>query len=237
MSAALSLDSAFLLALGEGGERALLGPSGVLVAYLFGAISFSYCIVRVLKGIDIRTVGSGNAGATNVLRVAGKGPALAALLLDIGKGAMVIVVLRSLGVAAPWVASAAVAAVLGHIYPIWMGFRGGKGVATAVGTLAVLSLRPTALLLVTFVAVVASTRFVSLGSVLAATLAPVAMLLGGRLGWIGSEALAAYVAAAAVIGGVVVWKHRENLQRLRSGTESRLGQKAKDATVGEGAGE
>ena len=210
-------------------EPIWLGPAGVFVAYLFGAISFSYCIVRLLKGIDIRTVGSGNAGATNVLRVAGKGPALAALFLDIGKGAIVIVVLRALGVAAPWVASAAVAAVLGHIYPVWMSFRGGKGVATAVGTLAVLSFLPTVLLLVVFVAVVATTRYVSLGSVLAAALAPIAMLVGGRLGWVGGEAVVAYVAAAALIGGVVVWKHRENLGRLRAGTENRLGEKAKIA--------
>lgn len=212
-----------LIAVVASGAQTWWGPVGVFAAYLFGAVSFSYCIVRLLEGIDIRTVGSGNAGATNVLRVAGKGPALAALVLDISKGALVIVALRWLGVAAPWVASAAVAAVLGHIYPVWMGFRGGKGVATAVGTLAVLALRPTLLLLVAFVVVVAATRYVSLGSVVAAALAPVAMLVGAQLGWVAADAQAAYVAAAAMIGGVVVWKHRDNLGRLRSGTENRLG--------------
>ena len=200
---------------------------GVLAAYLLGAVSFSYCIVRILKGIDIRTVGSGNAGATNVLRVAGKVPALVALVLDIGKGAVPIAVFRLLDAPHQWVAAGALAAVIGHVYPVYMGFRGGKGVATAVGTLAMLAWPPTLLLLVLFGLVVAVTRFVSLGSVVASAAAPLAMWIGGERGWMPEPAILPNVLATGVIGLVIVFKHRENIARLLSGSENRLGDRAK----------
>ena len=204
----------------------LVGTSSILAAYLLGAVSFSYLIVRALRGIDIRTVGSGNAGATNVLRVAGKLPALLALVLDVGKGAAAVVALRSLGAPVPWVAAAAVAAVVGHVFPVYMAFRGGKGVATALGTLAVLTPRPTLLLVALFVVLVAATRYVSLGSVCVAVAGPLVMLLGGRLGWLEPGETWPYFFASALIGGVIVVKHRANLRRLFSGEESKLGERA-----------
>ncbi len=213
-------------------ESPVFVGAAVIGAYLLGAVSFSYVIVRVLHGIDIRTVGSGNAGATNVLRTAGRAPALLALLLDVGKGAAAVGLLRSLGAGPATVALAAVAAVLGHIYPIWMGFRGGKGVATALGTLALLVPRPTLLLGAVFVVLVAIFRYVSLGSVAAAAAAPLAVWLGWRLGWVPDEALRPFLGATAVIGAVIVLKHRENLQRLARGTESRLGQKVTPEETG-----
>lgn len=202
-----------------------------VLAYLFGSISFSYLIVRALRGIDIRTVGSGNAGATNVLRAAGRGPAALALLLDIGKGVAAVWVARLLDASPPVVAAVGVAAVLGHLYPVFFSFRGGKGVATAAGTLGSLAPVPTLLCLVVFAVVVAWKRYVSLGSVVVAALCPVLVVgfgVTGRLspGW---EWLAL---ATAAIGALIVWKHRENLQRLRRGVEKRIGERVAVAAEG-----
>ena len=197
----------------------------VVAAYLLGSISFSVLIVRVLLGIDVRTVGSGNAGATNVLRVAGKLPALAALLLDAGKGLAAVLVARALEAPPVIVALVGVAAVLGHMYPIFFGFRGGKGVATAAGTLGSLAPVPTLVALGLFVVVVATTRYVSLGSILVAAAHPLLMLALPTLGW-----MAAYdrwlVAGAASIAALIVFKHHENIGRLLRGQEKRIGQKA-----------
>lgn len=205
------------------------GASGWLAvpgAYLLGSISFSTLIVRVLKGIDIRTVGSGNAGATNVLRVAGKGPAALAFLLDAGKGAAGVLLARWL--AAPvWVVGlVGLAAVLGHMYPVFFGFRGGKGVATAAGTLALLVPWATAICLGLFVVVLAWKRYVSLGSITVATACPLLVL---ALGWSGRmEAGWGWLAAAtAAIGLLIVVKHRANLERLFAGNESKIGSRAK----------
>lgn len=197
----------------------------VLCAYLLGSISFSVLIVRILLGIDVRTVGSGNAGATNVLRVAGKVPALAALLLDAGKGLAAVLVARALEAPPLVVALVGVAAVLGHMYPVFFGFRGGKGVATAAGTLGSLAPVPTLVALGLFVLIVASTRFVSLGSISVAVAHPLLMLLLPRLGW-----MASYdrwlVLGAAAIAALIVLKHHENIGRLLRGQEKRIGQKA-----------
>ena len=197
----------------------------VVAAYLIGSISFSYLIVLLIKGIDIRTVGSGNAGATNVLRATGTGPAALALLLDIGKGVAAVVLARALG-ATPWVtATVGVAVVVGHIYPIYFGFRGGKGVATAGGTLGTLAPVPMSGALVVFVVLVAWKRYVSLGSIGAAVAAPVAAIVGEVAGWYEAGEGPALIAAALSIGSLIVIKHRENIERLRTGTEKKLGQR------------
>ena len=197
----------------------------IVCAYLLGSISFSVLIVRVLLGIDIRTVGSGNAGATNVLRVAGKLPALAALLLDAGKGLAAVLVARALEAPPAVVALVGVAAVLGHMHPIFFGFRGGKGVATAAGTLGSLAPVPTLVALGFFVVIVAVTRFVSLGSISVAVAHPLLMLLLPAMGW-----MDAYdrwlVLGAAAIAALIVLKHHENIGRLLRGQEKRIGQKA-----------
>jgi glycerol-3-phosphate acyltransferase PlsY len=190
----------------------------VVAAYLLGSISFAVVLVRLVRGVDVRREGSGNAGATNVLRTSGKALAVLTMLLDVGKGALAVLVMRSLTYDPRWLGAAACAAVLGHIFPIWFGFRGGKGVATAIGGFFILS--PLAVLAVVgvFVAVVAATRFVSLGSITAACLLPLAMHLL-------LHAPDAEVAAASVTTVLLVFSHRANIRRLLEGTERRLGRR------------
>ena len=193
-------------------------PLLVIVAYLLGSISFAVVLVRATTGKDIRAEGSGNAGATNVLRAHGKKLALFVAFLDVAKGAAAVVLMRLVTADPLWGALAGVAAILGHVFPIFYAFRGGKGVATAVGAFAVLA--PLALLccLGVFVLVVALTRYVSLGSVIAMVLLPpVAGLL--------FHAPRAVVTGAAVTALLVVFKHLGNLKRLALGQERKLGAK------------
>lgn len=199
----------------------------ILVAYLLGSISFSYVIVRVLKGVDIRTIGSGNAGATNVLRACGMAPALLALVLDIGKGLAAVLVARWMGASTPVLGAVGLAAVAGHMYPVFLGFRGGKGVATAAGTLGSLALLPTLAAALLFAVIVVWKRYVSLGSVVAAVAFPFLVVAFGVAGWLSEADWPWLVAASGAIAALIVWKHRSNLERLRSGTESRLGSKAR----------
>jgi acyl phosphate:glycerol-3-phosphate acyltransferase len=190
----------------------------VVVGYLLGSISFAVLLVRAVAGKDIRSEGSGNAGATNVLRAHGKKLALLVALLDVAKGAAAVLLVRLVTADPGWASAAGVAAVLGHVFPVFYGFRGGKGVATAVGVFLVLA--PLALLccLGVFIAIVAVTRYVSLGSVVAMTLLPpVAGLV--------FHAPRPVVTAAAVIALVVLGKHLDNLKRLARGEERKLGAK------------
>jgi acyl phosphate:glycerol-3-phosphate acyltransferase len=193
-------------------------PVLVVVAYLLGSISFAVLIVRAVTGRDIRAEGSGNAGATNVLRGHGKKLALLVALLDVAKGAAAVLLMRLVTADPAWAAAAGLAGVLGHVFPIFYGFRGGKGVATAVG--AFLLLAPLAVLccLGVFVLVVALTRYVSLGSVISlALLAPVAGLL--------FHASRPVVTAAGLTALVVLLKHLGNLKRIAKGEERKLGTK------------
>ena len=206
------------------------------VAYLLGSISWSYLIVRALLGVDIRTVGSRNPGATNVLRVAGPVPAAAALLLDAGKGAAAVFFARWLDATTPVVAAVGVAAVLGHLYPVFFGFRGGKGVATAAGTLAVLAPLAVSCCLLLFVLLVAWTRYVSVGSVATAIACPLLVLAFGLAGWNDDARWPWLLAGVAVIGALVVFKHRENLSRLAAGTEKKLGYREDTANLEAPAG-
>lgn len=206
------------------------GAIAVVGGYLLGSISFSYVIVRVLEGIDIRTVGSGNAGATNVLRAAGPLPAMLALLLDAGKGAGAVLLARLLVDSHAVEAAVGIAAVLGHMFPVFFAFRGGKGVATAAGTMALLAPLATLGSLAVFIAVVAWTRYVSLGSILAAISCP---LLVGGIGLAAGETGDAWrwsLIGVVVIASLIVVKHRENIARLRAGTESKFGATAKSDT-------
>ncbi len=180
--------------------------------YLLGAIPFGIVITRALGLGDLRQIGSGNIGATNVLRTGHKGAALATLILDSGKGA--IAVLLALWLAPSAAPIAGVGAFLGHLFPVWLGFRGGKGVATYLGIL--LALAPFAGLATcaTWLVTALIFRISSLSALVAATLAPVWMLLVGSP----RDALAALVMAA-----LIWWTHRANLARLRAGTEPRIG--------------
>ena len=188
------------------------------VGYLLGSMSFAVLLVRRATGKDIRTEGSGNAGATNVLRAHGKGLALAVAALDIAKGAAAVLLVRTVTADPRYAAAAGFAAVLGHVFPIFYGFRGGKGVATAVGAFLALAPLATLVCIAVFVAVVAATRYVSLGSVIAIVLLP--PVAGGLF-----HAPTPVVAAAAATAVLVVLKHRENLKRLANRTERKLGQK------------
>jgi glycerol-3-phosphate acyltransferase PlsY len=191
-------------------------------AYLLGSVSFSVVVVKVLQGLDVRTVGSGNAGATNVMRAAGKGAGAAVLVLDVLKGMTAVAVPRALDAPPAVVGSAAVAVVLGHVFPVFFGFRGGKGVATSAGALGTLAPVAMAAGLVVFLLVVLWKRYVSLGSMVTAILFPFLAGLGARLGrpgyggpWL--------VLASAAIALLIVLRHQNNLRRLRAGTEPRLG--------------
>src|SRR5262245_22347804 len=190
----------------------------VSIGYLAGSIPFAFLASRYLQGVDIRRVGSGNVGAANVLRSTGVLTAVCVMLLDAAKGAGAVLFAQRLvpGDAAP--AAAGIAAVLGHVYPLWLRFRGGKGVATAAGVFAVLTpfaLAPAAAI---FAVTVWATRFISLGSIVATlALGPIALALG---------ASAAVVSAAGVISLLILFRHRTNIGRLLAGTERRIGQKA-----------
>lgn len=192
------------------------------IAYLIGSIPFGYLIVKLTSGSDIRQTGSGGTGATNVSRRAGKLAGVATLLLDALKGALAVFVATKWydwfqpdPLIANWIVpGAAVAAIVGHIFPVWLKFRGGKGVATGAGTF--LFLAPLALLCAAFVflAVVLLSRYVSLGSILAAGTIPFFMLLTGAT----IPELVCAVAGAFLI----IFAHRANIERIISGTESKF---------------
>lgn len=190
----------------------------MVLGYLLGSLSFATILVRLATGSDIRKEGSGNAGATNVLRSHGKGLGLAVALLDIGKGALAVWLVRLVTGDSRYAAAAGVAAVLGHVFPLFYGFRGGKGVATAVGAFLALAPYATLVCVVVFLVIVAATRYVSLGSVVSvALLPPVAGLL--------FHAREPVVVAGSAVAVLVTFKHIGNLKRLAAGTESRLGRK------------
>ena len=189
--------------------------------YLLGSIPFGVVIARVASDVDLRRVGSGNIGATNVLRAVGKGAAALTLLGDIGKGALAVGLARWTGASAALVAAVGLAAVLGHLFPVWAGFRGGKGVATTLGV--ILGAMPIVggLLLVIWLAVAAITRYSSLAALVAtATMPLLAWLVDGRPAMLG-------LSSALLV--LVVVRHRENIGRLLAGTEGKIGQKARQA--------
>jgi glycerol-3-phosphate acyltransferase PlsY len=195
----------------------------VLVAgYLLGSIPSGYLAGRWLAGLDIRREGSGSTGATNVLRVVGKGPALGVFLVDVLKGTAAVLlaktVLDPFGVG---VVLAGLAALAGHIWPVWLGWKGGKAVATGLGMLLGLTWPVGLACFGIFLAVLSVSRIVSLSSVVAALALPLLML-----GWFANTGLGLrwpYLALALLTTVLVVWRHRSNIQRLLAGTEPRLG--------------
>jgi glycerol-3-phosphate acyltransferase PlsY len=196
-----------------------------VIAYLLGSIPFGFILTRAFLGTDVRTMGSGNIGATNVLRTGSTRLGVATLVLDAAKGYTAVSIALRLAHAAPghlsWpdgflVGLAALCAMLGHVFPVWLGFKGGKGVATGVGVF--LALAPLAVLLVllVFLLIFLAFRYVSLASIVAAALFPAAILmLSGR----NCYPLLPFVGAASIL---IVAKHYANIRRLLSGTEHRL---------------
>ena len=190
-----------------------MGLLAIVIAYLLGSIPFGYIIVRLKTGSDIRAAGSGNIGATNVLRTSGRAAGILTLVLDCLKGyAAVWVASRMTGNDAIWTSLSAVAVLLGHAYPVFLSFKGGKAVASTVG--AFLFLTPSAIAAVTlvFVAAVLLTRHVSLGSILGAGLFPVAV-------WMIAHPPFPVIWASLFAGIFIVYRHRDNIHRLREGTE------------------
>lgn len=186
----------------------------VLLGYLAGSVPFAFLLAR-RTGIDVRIAGSGNVGAANVLRTTGAWRAVVVMALDIAKGALAVAVAHLSNAGAVTTAVTGAAAVVGHIYPVWLRFHGGKGVAVAAGAFAVLTPVATAVAFGLFLVIVGVTRYISLGSIAATVALPPAAWLTG--------APAAVVATAAATAGLIVFRHRANIYRLRTGTERRMG--------------
>ena len=190
----------------------------ILAAYLAGSIASAVLVCRALDLPDPRGEGSGNPGATNVLRIGGKGPAALTLAGDVLKGVAPVLLAKALALSPAAQALTALAAFLGHLYPLYFRFQGGKGVATALGAVTALAWPVGLAMCVLWLAVAAATRYSSLASMVAAVGAPAAAL------WLAPGP--ANVAALAALAAFVLWRHRGNVRRLVDGTESRIGQRA-----------
>lgn len=197
-----------------------------LAAYLIGSLSFAVLVSRSMGLADPRSYGSGNPGATNVLRSGSKKAAIATLLLDAAKGWLPVFLVRVLGPAHGLddtaVAWAGLGAFLGHLYPVFFRFQGGKGVATALGVLVGIAPLLGLATLVTWLIVALFFRYSSLAALVCAVFAPFYMALGGGVAWPGSTAITAAVMVMALL---LIWRHRLNIKRLIAGEESRLGRK------------
>lgn len=189
----------------------------VLLGYLAGSVPFAYLLAR-RAGIDVRRVGSGNVGAANVLRSTGAWRGIIVMALDVAKGVLAVVLAQQAVGSPPVVAATGAAAVVGHIYPVWLRFHGGKGVSVAAGVFGVLAPLATVVAAAIFLLTVWMTRYISLGSVAASlVLPPVAWGLG---------APDAVVMAALGTAGLILFRHRANLRRLVTGTERKVGVRA-----------
>ena len=187
----------------------------IIAAYLIGAIPTGVILTRLVGGEDIRKAGSGNIGATNVYRVAGRKLGIITLVGDCLKGVIpLLIAQQGFNLPAGGMALVALAAFIGHCYPVYLGFKGGKGVATALGIFLVLSPLSVLCLLVVFVLILWKWRYISLASISAAATVPFLVL------WF--ESSFALFMATLLIAAIVIWKHRENIGRLRGGTESKF---------------
>ena len=202
-----------------------------VAAYLLGSLDFGIIVSTVFHRKDIRTVGSGNAGMTNILRTFGKGAAAVTLAGDMLKGVGAVLLAKYLfsglsGVSPMYCAYvAAIGALLGHLFPLYFGFKGGKGVSVAAGT--IIGIQPLLVLplILVFLAVVFFTRIVSLSSIIVAALYPVVTLIYYTVWGDGASNPLVNTLFAAFMGGLVIWMHRSNIARLRAGTEYRFGEK------------
>ena len=199
----------------EAGPDAFL-PVAFVIGYLLGSIPFGLLLTRVAGTADLRSIGSGNIGATNVLRTGRKGLAAATLLLDMLKGTVAVLIAGSLG--GPNAAMlAALGAFLGHLFPVWLKFRGGKGVAVYIGVLLGLFWPAAVVFCLVWLATAFTSRYSSLSALVASVVTPL------FLWWFGHAALASLFAVLTLL---LFYMHRENIKRLQAGTEGRIGQKA-----------
>ena len=208
-----------------------------IVAYLLGSIPFGYILVRVFTGADVRAQGSGNIGATNVARTGKKGLAIATLVLDALKGVAAVLIASRFDGGGGYtfymplstvyihetyslMALAALFAILGHMYPVWLKFKGGKGVATGLGVFLALAPKAVLIVLVCFLIVVAITRYISLGSIVAAALFPIAFYYLHP-----QHSTPLILGMISGVSLLIIWKHRENIRRLIAGNENKFGAK------------
>jgi len=200
----------------------------ILFSYLLGSIPFALIVAR-LNGVgDLLKLGSGNLGTTNVWRQVGGRAAIVVFLADIGKGAVPVLVARMFmedialpsGMGDLWLVACGLAAILGHVFPIYIGFRGGKGVATAVGVMLSLLVVPTLVAIAAFIAAVVATRFISVGSLIGSVVLFGVVVI--QKYFLSAPIVSIYVYMTAALVLLVWWTHRNNLQRLRNGTENRL---------------
>ncbi len=190
----------------------------IVLGYLIGSIPFALLLARRWGTTDLRAIGSGNLGAANVMRASGVTAGVLVALLDLAKGAISVAVAERFSANGAAPALAGLAAIVGHIYPVWLRFRGGKGVATACGVFSVLTPAVVPPVLAIFLGTVWLTKYISLGSLLATlALPPIAYAAGSS---------APAVVAACVASALIVFRHRTNLSRLRTGTERRIGARA-----------
>jgi len=192
----------------------MTGLLAILIAYMLGAIPFGYLLTRVTTGKDVRGEGSGNIGATNVLRAAGRGAAVATLVLDMAKGYAAVWIAGWLTDGSPgWMADAALAVMVGHAFPIFLGFKGGKAVATFAGAFLYLTPVPALAAIMVWVITIAVTRYISAASILASATFPLGV-------WLIEHASLNVMLAAVIAAGIVVYRHKDNMRRIRSGKES-----------------
>lgn len=202
----------------------ILPVIAVVVCYLLGSVSFSVVLAKALKGIDIRQHGSGNAGATNTLRVLGKGPAILVLALDVIKGIAAVWIGRWLGGDAEWTAAlCGIAAIVGHNWPLYFHFRGGKGIATTIGVMATLVFFPALYAGIIAIASIFFTRYVSLGSLIFVFLTPIFLSVSGEFG--------PYFWTSLIICVFAFWRHRTNIVKIIHGKENKLGAKGGNRVV------
>ena len=194
----------------------------IIAAYLIGSINFSILLSRLISGQDIRKSGSGNAGATNMLRTYGKKMGVITLLLDVFKGIAVILICRLLKVEKEWEYVSAVFVILGHNFPLYFGFKGGKGVATSLGAVLMLNWKIGLIVAVIAISIMAITRYVSLGSIIGGAIFIIAQVISML---VFEEFNVIRFVCVLVMGGLLIIRHHANIKRLLSGTESKLGAK------------
>jgi glycerol-3-phosphate acyltransferase PlsY len=186
----------------------------LLFAYLLGGIPFGYLIVKLRTGRDVRDFGSGNIGATNVLRTQGRAAGLVTLLLDILKGLIAVWVADRLTYGDPlWMSAAAIAVMAGHAFPVFLKFRGGKAVASYIGAFLYLAPAPMLASLLVLAITVAASRYISLGSIVSAGIFPLGV-------WLILHPPAPVLIASAIAGAFIVYRHRANIERIRAGNEN-----------------